>query len=150
MPDAKTLKLSSKLIDNHPLTSYYITTMKNLLLTPEDWSKLSDIEVIDPDGWNRLDFDKDWAKPITFSEFYSKASASTTSNWPSLGYTLLEKAVFEKYAKEHPLPAPVCPYFRTVMREEGFVGYYDAFHHWACECNTLPNAEKNITNGQYA
>jgi len=44
-----------------------------------EWCRLSGIEVLDPDGWDRKgDFDADWNKPITLDEFWAKACQSTT------------------------------------------------------------------------
>jgi hypothetical protein len=45
-----------------------------------EWSRLSGIEIIDPDGWDRRGeyFDADWNKEITLDEFFVKAMRSTT------------------------------------------------------------------------
>jgi hypothetical protein len=45
-----------------------------------DWSKLTGVVVLDPDGWDRKapNFDADWNKEIEFDEFWDKASNSTT------------------------------------------------------------------------
>lgn len=49
-------------------------------LPPIMWCAMFDIEVIDPDGWDRSgNFEKDWAKSLTFDEFMDKADESTTS-----------------------------------------------------------------------
>lgn len=34
-------------------------------------------EVLDPDGWNRMDFENSWNEPITFEEFCKRLSRST-------------------------------------------------------------------------
>jgi hypothetical protein len=44
-------------------------------LTPEEWCKLKDIKIIDPDGW-RVD-NTSFTKPITESEFYKRLNTST-------------------------------------------------------------------------
>ena len=50
--------------------------------------------------------------------------------------------------EKKPEPKPVCPYCRTEMKPVNFIGYYDEFHCWWCECSELPGAEKQ--RGQYA
>ena len=55
--------------------------MENIKLNSEAWVKLSDYQIIDPDGWDRSHPDKfnaDWNKEITFDEFLEKAHRSTT------------------------------------------------------------------------
>ena len=49
----------------------------NIKLTPAEWEMILGITIIDPDGWNRKNLDADWAKPLTFDEFYDKATEST-------------------------------------------------------------------------
>jgi hypothetical protein len=44
---------------------------------PEDWEKLTGIEVIDPDGWDRANFGHDWEVPLTIREFLDKCDVST-------------------------------------------------------------------------
>ncbi len=43
---------------------------------------------------------------------------------------------------------PTCPHCKAVMHPVHFVGYYDEFHHWSCDCEILPNAVKE--RGGYA
>jgi hypothetical protein len=45
---------------------------------PQVWCDMIGVEVVDPDGWNRMDFDNDWNKPITIDVFAQKYSISTT------------------------------------------------------------------------
>ena len=56
--------------------------MNKILLAPKTWEKLTGIEVIDPDGWNRhpIMFDADWAIPITLRQFIDKCGESTCRN----------------------------------------------------------------------
>ena len=52
--------------------------MRDIKFSSEDWCKLTDVVIYDPDGWDRKgDFDTDWNKEICFEEFYTKASIST-------------------------------------------------------------------------
>jgi len=44
------------------------------------WERIMGITVIDPDGWDRKNLDADWAKPLTFDEFYDKATESTVDH----------------------------------------------------------------------
>lgn len=46
--------------------------------TPDEWQKILNIVVLDPDGWDRSNFSVDWVKPLTKQEFKDKASHSTT------------------------------------------------------------------------
>lgn len=47
--------------------------------TPAVWQDLLGLRVLDPDGWDRSDFDADWARPLTRPEFEAKAMQSTTA-----------------------------------------------------------------------
>jgi len=49
-------------------------------LTPNEWLKdprLHGIKIIDPDGWDRKNFEEDWAKPLTLAEMRDKVNIST-------------------------------------------------------------------------
>ena len=41
---------------------------------------------------------------------------------------------------------PVCPYCKVEMTPVNFEGYYESFSYWACDCETLPDAEKGYGN----
>lgn len=61
----------------------------------EIWCLDTGIEVMDPDGWNRKDYDNSWCEEITRDEFIRRAGMSTCKRWPdplldeSDDYTLL-------------------------------------------------------------
>ena len=46
---------------------------------PEEWEKITGVEIIDPDGWRNIK--KDWADKITIDEFMELATPSTCK-WP--------------------------------------------------------------------
>ena len=50
--------------------------------------------------------------------------------------------------KKQPMKQPVCPHCKTKMQPVKYVGYYDEFHCWQCDCDTLPDAKEQ--RGQYA
>jgi len=41
-----------------------------------------------------------------------------------------------------PIVMPVCPCCKTIMRPRYFVGYYESFSMWVCECEEIPGAEE--------
>lgn len=41
---------------------------------------------------------------------------------------------------------PVCPYCKVEMTPINFEGYYESFSYWACDCETLPDAETGYGN----
>lgn len=43
---------------------------------------------------------------------------------------------------------PVCPHCKTEMKARQFLGYYDEFSFWACECKPIPGA--TVQTGAYA
>lgn len=45
--------------------------------TPAEWEVELGVTVLDPDGWDRRNYDVDWARPLTRDEFIDKACAST-------------------------------------------------------------------------
>ena len=45
--------------------------------TSEEWERLSGYHVIDPDGWDRGNFDKSWNERITEDEFNQRLMKST-------------------------------------------------------------------------
>lgn len=48
----------------------------------EIWCLDTGIEVLDPDGWNRKDYENSWYEEITREEFIKRASMSTCKAWP--------------------------------------------------------------------
>lgn len=56
--------------------------------TPEEWLETTlyqNIEVLDPDGWDRSDFERSWAEPITRGEFERRLMLSTCKFPPWFG-----------------------------------------------------------------
>ena len=48
--------------------------------TPEEWLATEEYAghtVLDPDGWNRRDFQNSWREPLTKEEFDARLSKST-------------------------------------------------------------------------
>lgn len=50
------------------------------LRTPAEWEKELDVIVVDPDGWDRTNFEEDWAKPISREEFNQKLGRSSVTD----------------------------------------------------------------------
>ena len=42
-----------------------------------EWCLLFGVTVIDPDGWDRKDFQRSWNEPITEAEFKRRVAVST-------------------------------------------------------------------------
>ena len=52
------------------------------LRTPEEWladDEFNGVVVLDPDGWDRTNYDEDWAIPITRDVMTAKLALSTRS-----------------------------------------------------------------------
>ena len=47
------------------------------LKSSAEWSEDLDVRVVNPDGWDRSNFDYDWNRPISRVEFVQKAGMST-------------------------------------------------------------------------
>ncbi|QIG57943.1 hypothetical protein SEA_PAULODIABOLI_258 [Microbacterium phage PauloDiaboli] len=47
------------------------------LRTPSEWEKEFNYRIKDADGWDRQNFEEDWAKPITREEFMMKSVGCT-------------------------------------------------------------------------
>ena len=43
---------------------------------------------------------------------------------------------------KEPVALPECPFCKTSMLPQYFVGYYESFSMWSCECNEIPGAEE--------
>lgn len=43
--------------------------------------------------------------------------------------------------KEEKIIMPICPYCKTEMQPTHYIGYYDEFYFWECDCYELPKAE---------
>jgi hypothetical protein len=56
---------------------------KDLMLTPEEWCLRTGIRVVDPDGWNRKDYQNSWNTKIIRDDFLVRAASSTCMAWPS-------------------------------------------------------------------
>lgn len=46
------------------------------------WCDITGIRVIDPDGWNRKNYEKSWGEEITRETFIGRAMMSTCERWP--------------------------------------------------------------------
>lgn len=66
---------------------------------PEEWSKELGMTVLDPDGWDRKNFEKDWLVPLTKAEFQGKAARSTAR---------YDKYIPSRFAIEPPGAGPNC------------------------------------------
>lgn len=51
------------------------------LRLPDEWEKETGITIIDPDGWDRRNFEESWGTPITLAEFKERAFRSTIQGW---------------------------------------------------------------------
>lgn len=49
---------------------------------PETWCLDTGIKILDPDGWDRKDYES-WYTPITRDEFIGRARRSTCYAWPT-------------------------------------------------------------------
>lgn len=67
-------------------------------LAPERWCLRTGIRVMDPDGWDRRNYEESWRKPITRGEFLVRARSSTCMAWPTPLYD-------EKWKDEERKPA---------------------------------------------
>ncbi len=47
------------------------------LKTSDEWVKETGVVIMDPDGWDRSNFDKSWAEPISKVEFDDRVQRST-------------------------------------------------------------------------
>lgn len=54
-----------------------------VLRTPDEWCQELQLQVLDPDGWDRRNFAEDWARPLTYDEFTDKLSVSTIRFLPA-------------------------------------------------------------------
>lgn len=43
----------------------------------EHWLEVTGVRVLDPDGWDRSNFEESWAEPITLEEFNQRVALST-------------------------------------------------------------------------
>lgn len=49
---------------------------------PELWILQTGIQILDPDGWDRKNYQVSWYEPITRDEFIERAKMSTCYAWP--------------------------------------------------------------------
>lgn len=59
--------------------------MGEVLHTSGEWVLLTGVQVADPDGWDRSDFQRSWNERITRDEFLRRAMGSTIWNMGDLG-----------------------------------------------------------------
>jgi hypothetical protein len=52
-----------------------------LKLSGKQWQQLTEITIIDADGWDRSNWNESWNEPISFDEFLHCLSLSTTMPW---------------------------------------------------------------------
>lgn len=51
---------------------------QEILRTPEEWSEIFNVIILDPDGWRGSQY-KDWNEPLTREEFSERLWVSTIS-----------------------------------------------------------------------
>lgn len=70
-------------IHQHERTTAKLVPIDDLpLRTPEEWMKLDrykGIEILDPDGWDRQDFERSWSEPIDRKTFDARLAMCTLS-----------------------------------------------------------------------
>lgn len=79
-------------------------TKKPVKRIPDEWSRILGILVLDPDGWNRRDFEKDWFIPLTQKEFEKKAFISTIQsnfNWAESDEKATTNEMVKTYWKKY-------------------------------------------------
>ena len=64
-----------------------------------------------------------------------------------LAFEMMEKKLAE-LASIIASGMPICPICKCVMEQQNYVGYYDSFSYWGCDCEEFPNGNK--WSGQYA
>lgn len=52
---------------------------ENILRSSEIWAQVTGIIVMDPDGWDRQNFEVSWSEPITIAEFKHRVWMSTVN-----------------------------------------------------------------------
>jgi hypothetical protein len=51
--------------------------MNEILRPSGQWVLLTGLDILDPDGWDRQNFNQSWTEPISRDEFMRRASEST-------------------------------------------------------------------------
>lgn len=54
-----------------------MSTLRTILRSSQVWADLTEVVVLDPDGWDRSNFTESWNEPITLQEFRSRVYMST-------------------------------------------------------------------------
>lgn len=52
--------------------------------------------------------------------------------------------------EKEPIKMPICPYCKIEMNPARYVGYYESFDYWSCNCDKLPDSKKSEYIGSYA
>lgn len=52
--------------------------------TSAQWSERLELEILDPDGWDRQNFEASWTEEISKAEFWKRAARSTTRDLKAL------------------------------------------------------------------
>lgn len=78
--------------------------MTTILKNSDEWLKelFPDCQVLDPDGWDRKNFDISWAEKITKKEFSKRFMYSTVILTKEAAAKIQEKA--KKWAEQLPKP----------------------------------------------
>lgn len=70
--------------DDYGVTDYGATyALEPVKKSSEIWCFDTGIQVLDPDGWNRMDYENSWYEEITRDEFIRRATMSTCRRWPN-------------------------------------------------------------------
>lgn len=89
---------------------------------PDEWlalPKYAGLKVLDPDGWDRKNYEQSWAEPITEGEFNRRICESTCM-WPNHLLHLLRPPKFPAPSKEPMITGPQLRYLRDCFKKLGY------------------------------
>lgn len=95
--------------------------------TPTEWCERTGIVIMDPDGWDRKNFEVDYAISLTRDEFLGKAFLSTCLKWPH-PLNDEEQVTWEAEEEEPTNVVPLLTAVKDLLETPEIAGLLEAAH----------------------
>ena len=98
----------------------------------DEWCKEEKILVMDPDGWDRTNYDESWAEEITLAEFNKRVSVSTCQH----RYKPDVKPVYSREARKARTSRQMGKLANKISTMSSRVAFFNVGRNFRCPCGS--------------